>query len=205
MDYSSSEAVEAARSTIRRPWRGSLAPVGFEGVSHSCFSPVWRPREVNLGDSGPLLSPRRVSNLLLYGKECDKEEYRGMTVHGDVMVESGSSEVYRCPVCLGELIEPTTLVGCQHSYCFPCISLWFSHSYSVSNETKFATVCPLCKAPAAYFLRFVEGNVKVYAIHNDDVGCQTRNGTHDIGSHSKDRLKAAALVCWSIKRSGSER
>ncbi len=204
MDHSSSEAVEAARRAIRRPWRGSLAPVGFERVSHHCFNPVWRPKEVDLGDSGPLLSPRCVSSLSPYGKECDKKECC-ITVDGDEVVESDSSDVNRCPVCLDELVEPTTLVGCQHSYCFPCISSWFSHSYAVTNETKFATVCPLCKAPAAYFLRFIEGNVKVFTVHNDDIGCQTRNDAHEVGTHSKDQFKAAALVCWSIKRSSSER
>ncbi len=204
MDYLSSEAVEAARRAIRRPWRGSLAPAGFEGVSHQCFNPLWRPREVDLGDSGPLLSPRCVSSLLPYGKECDKEEC-SITGAGDVVVESNSSEVNRCPVCLDELVEPATLVGCQHSYCLPCISSWFYHSYAVTNEAKFAAMCPLCKAPAAYFLRFVGGNVKVFTVHNDDVGSRTTNDAREIGGHSEDQFKAAASVCWSIKRSSSER
>ncbi len=205
MDYLSSEAVEAARRAIRRPWRGSLAPAGFEGVSHQCFNPVWRPREVDLGDSGSLLTPRRVSGLLPYVKECDKEECCSITGAGDVVVEPNSCEVNRCPVCLDELVEPATLVGCRHSYCLPCISSWFSHSYAVTNEAKFDAMCPLCKTPAAYFLRFVGDNVRVFTVHNGDVGSETTNDAREIGAHSEYQFKAAASVCWSTKYSSNER
>ncbi len=205
VDYSSSEAVEAARRAIRRPWRGSLAPVGFEGVSHQCFRPVWQPREVKVSDYGLLLNPKCGSSLSSSRKDLYEEECSVIADGNVVIVESDRSEANHCPVCLDELVEPITLVGCQHSYCLSCISSWFSHSYSTTNEVKFNAVCPLCKAPAAYFLRFVGGNVKVFTVHNDNIGNQTRNDEREIGALSEDQFKEAASVCWSIKRSSSDR
>ena len=48
-----------------------------------------------------------------------------------------------CSVCLCPIEEPTTLVQCQHIFCFDCIRFWF----------KKDNRCPLCKQKSTSFIR----------------------------------------------------
>lgn len=55
-----------------------------------------------------------------------------------------------CSVCLCALQEPTTLVQCEHVFCFDCIRYWF----------KKDNRCPLCKQRTSAFVRTTSSGSK---------------------------------------------
>ncbi|EFO20307.2 hypothetical protein LOAG_08182 [Loa loa] len=53
----------------------------------------------------------------------------------------------KCSICLGvPMFDETSLNGCSHKYCYPCITEWI----------KLRPICPMCKRPVAKVIHQVK-------------------------------------------------
>lgn len=113
--------------------RRSIVPEGFESLAHDVFRNY--------------IDPLPVPFLLLDKGDCSTPD-SGSPAKSDTKNETSDHVItVRCPICLQSVLDPVTLLGCNHLFCKECITKWF--------RTKIQ--CPLCKISCCHFIQPCDG------------------------------------------------
>lgn len=113
--------------------RRSIVPEGFESLAHDVFRNY--------------IDPLPVPFLLLDKGDCSTSD-SGSPAKSDTKTETSDHVItVRCPICLQSVLDPVTLLGCNHLFCKECITKWF--------RTKIQ--CPLCKVSCCHFIQPCDG------------------------------------------------
>ena len=147
--------------------RRSIVPEGFESLAHDVFR--------NYSD--PLPAPF----LLRDSSDCTNES--GSPSKSDAESETSDLGItVRCPICLQSVLDPVTLLGCNHLFCKECITKWF--------QTKIE--CPLCKIPCHHFIQSCDGKEEQFHLWQTALA---------EGSSSKLSLSSAARQAMKVHKS----
>ena len=147
--------------------RRSIVPEGFESLAHDVFR--------NYSD--PLPAPF----LLRDNSDCTNES--GSPSKSDADSETSDLGItVRCPICLQSVLDPVTLLGCNHLFCKECITKWF--------QTKIE--CPLCKIPCHHFIQSCDGKEEQFHLWQTALA---------EGSSSKLSLSSAARQAMKVHKS----
>ena len=113
--------------------RRSIVPEGFESLAHDVFRNY--------------IDPLPVPFLLLDKGDCSTSD-SGSPANTDTKTETSDHVItVCCPICLQSVLDPVTLLGCNHLFCKECITKWF--------RTKIQ--CPLCKTSCCHFIQPCDG------------------------------------------------
>jgi hypothetical protein len=147
--------------------RRSIVPEGFESLAHEIFR--------NYSD--PLPAPF----LLRGSSDCTNES--SSPSKSDAESETSDLGItVRCPICLQSVLDPVTLLGCNHLFCKECITKWF--------QTKIE--CPLCKISCHHFIQSCDEKEEQFHLWQTALA---------EGSSSKLSLSSAARQAMKVHKS----
>ncbi|CAG9534182.1 unnamed protein product [Cercopithifilaria johnstoni] len=83
------------------------------------------------------------SSLSVLSSQQKSEETSSNGANDAIM----NSKAEKCSICLGiPMFDETTLDGCSHKYCYPCITEWI----------KLRPICPMCKRSVSKVIHHVK-------------------------------------------------
>lgn len=139
----------------------SIVPQGFEATAHPIFRafspppvPMVQSRGLSDSISNDLVATEAlpaavqqapeepvISCRLVRGQSGLPSESHDLKT-SNIAADGAEAGEFTCAICLEEILEPVTLVACQHQYCYQCLYTWY----------KTRMTCPKCKADARVFV-----------------------------------------------------